>query len=584
MRSAAPASKVALPFLVASSRAASWAEVLQAYQRCGTHLQGVYTPSTEELRHGLAQMPGSWATALFYYSVVKPDGALERPDHQLVSQALQQFKRAGNVSAMKRLLAEDVNVHTQHGAQAALVMAAYTGMWEESLSLVAKHPRLKGTLSNRRMLVSVLCSAGQVDRGLQLLREGNGVEASPSMIRPVVKRLSYEGQHAAALRLAADSFAAGYSLNVSLFAGLLRSLRETGQAAAALETALDLNLFSTPRGEAQRQIYLFNGLVDCLYDCDPYAGEYTVAEVVQETLSRMNPRDMVFRAANRRKQFRLRTFADTQRRASRYALPLSSLYSKCISIPRWYSRQLSVLVDIAETNDATALVLDTNFLIQCVSKNLPLEHFFPSMERQLPHMAGRAGGVLVVVPFTTIQEANTLIWNQNNRLRHSVRVLLWSRVVSFVRQPSVYVLSLTTELPTMSMSILTSMAYTKANAAAGDGRPAQGPGGGQGHAPAPAAATAADRPVGEYHRNPDARVLNVCLALQHHFRGKAVAASHGSVVPEGTTLFAMLKYHVRRYLNTVKGSGSDRVVLCTMDRQLARAATEAGIDRYPQVQ
>ncbi|CCW60270.1 unnamed protein product [Phytomonas sp. EM1] len=508
-----------------------------------------------ELKYGFSQMPDSRATTLFYYSIVKCVYGDRKPDHTLATMAIKKFKRSGNLAAMKRVFEEDIEAHTAQSAQATLILACSTGMWERALSLMRAHPYLARNISNQHILINVLCSSGRLSEALEELRRFHPVmEVPPVLIRPIIGKLSADGNHRQALRLTALALAGGYPLDRSLFSSLLQSLRETGQWEAALETAQSLDLFSSTRLQAQRKFELFGKLVDCMYDADPY-GDYTVEEVVREMLSRMSPKDFALRTLVKQQQFRLKTQSEIGRQFSTFLPQLNDIFAKVLSIPRWYQRNLTVLVDEAESSNSVILVLDTNFVLQSVTKNLPLEHFYHNIRKQYPHLESEQRKLAIgVVPFKVVQEAYRVIWSPRTHLCHFIKLLLWSRVTSLLRQNNIHVLPLPLEFQTSSMSIITRMAYHKAFG---------------------------DESDTSSRYDPDRRILNVCLYLQYLFRSKKACRLCGSSIPEGTLLFSFLKYHVRRFDNTVKGSATDALILCTMDKKFSRAACEAGLDTFP---
>ncbi|CCW68461.1 unnamed protein product [Phytomonas sp. Hart1] len=299
---------------------------------------------------------------------------------------------------------------------------------------------------------------------------------------------------------------------------------------------------------------MFYNLVNCLHDADPYR-DYRVEEVVRDITSRMRPMDLALRVSGSPRQFRLKTQSEIAKPFNAFIPQLHAIFTKVLSIPRWHHRHLSFLVDAAESSERVLLVLDTNFLIQSITKDLPLEHFYPNLQKQHPHIGnGSRGLAMVVVPFTVLMETYRVILSPGNGLSYSVRVRLWSRMISLVRQDHVHVLSLPVEFNASAMSILTRMAYHKAF---GD-----------------------DGNLGS-RLNPDRHILNVCLYLQYLLRSKQACRLCGSSIPEGTLLFSFLKYHVRRFDNTVKGSATDGLILFTMDQKFSRAAYEAGVDCFP---
>lgn len=81
--------------------------------------------------------------------------------------------------------------------------------------------------------------------------------------------------------------------------------------------------------------------------------------------------------------------------------------------------------------------------------------------------------------------------------------------------------------------------------------------------------------------DPDLRILNVCVGVQHAIRVKTVTSRHGCNYAEGAHLFALLKYHVRRFRNEVKGNATPQLLLCTLDKKLSRAAELLGIASFP---
>lgn len=473
---------------------------------------------------------------------------MEKPDSALAFLAIKQFKETYHINGMKKVFEEDVNIHSKHGAVAALSLASQTGMWEKCLELVQSNVALRKSPAGRAALVNVLCSQRQWELALQSLSLQPRMELSPSLVRPIVRELGTLGKPEAAVQLLSASSASGFSMNSNLFATTIGILRLLKQWENALLMIQEMNLFSVPRSEAQRSASLYHHATGCLYDFDYYA-DYTVAEVVEEITSRMNPKEFYFRLLSPKKQFRLVTHSEAYAKFHHVIFPLQNVLFKIAGIPQFYTKPLSLLAEEAHQRRAVIHVYDTNFLLQYVSKNLSFHHFRPHIEQKLP-LTAQYSSCITVIPLTVVMEAHHLIWNHRSRLRHSVKLLMWSRLLALARHPDVRVLSLSCDYPASSLSMISRMAYAKLN-------------------------------ISDFERDPDLRILNVCLSLHHGLRAKRVAESQGTQPPDGVMLFAFLKYHVRRYANTVKGSACDQLVLCTLDSRLSRAAEEAGVCCFP---
>ncbi|KPA85045.1 hypothetical protein ABB37_01466 [Leptomonas pyrrhocoris] len=549
------ASQPLSPLLLAASRAQSWADVLRAYSQCRTYLHGSYQPTTAELQYGLAQMDNAWALSLFYHDIVKSAAPSATPDSSLVVTLLRRYKKLNFMKGLKRVIEEDVDSATLDGAKAKITLASYTGMWEVALATLLSQPKLKHNPPLRRSVLATLSVNNQWRLALQVLRMPPAMELRPAVVRPLVRCFGRLRQSDMALRLTAASLAAGYTFDAALLSALLVTLQDTNQWRAALEAAQSMQLFSATRAEGRKNCLLFNQLVNCLYDADLYS-DYTVDEVVQDVLSRSNPREGVVAGRGpKERQFRLRLHAEVFQHFQGVLLPLSQLYSKIIRIPRWYSRNIFNIATTAVKENNVVIVMDTNYLLQLVYKNLSSEHFYAYMKEQHPDTKAY-NFATIVIPFTVLQEAYTTIWEGKNRFSLPVKTLLWSRVVAIVEQPHVYALSLAGEFPSTSLSIFPKLAYSKMS----------------------------ENVAGSFQHDPDLRILNVCVSLQHYLREIKIIENLGGVVPlEGITLFALLKYHVRRYCNTVKGYCVDRLLLCTMDRRMSQAAEQLGIRVFPNI-
>ncbi|ESS65732.1 hypothetical protein TCDM_05813 [Trypanosoma cruzi Dm28c] len=542
---------VALPLLVASSGCASWADVLSSYRKTCELLRGVYQPTTEELYHGLSKMETSWSASLFYYGVIKGTCGYRQPPTRLVSAALERFKRSGNFYAIKRVMEEDVDTTTNEGARSMLVYASFTGMWENAMALYASSERMQNNLADTRILVNILAPNGRWDHALQLLYRRSPPPLSSMFVKPIVRSLGLAEEYDRMFRLVAASLAQGHKMDVSLFSALLRSLQREGRWRAALETAEELGIFSLSREIAPKHAAVYGGLCDCLYLANPYFN-FTLREIVDDITSRMRPRNNFTDATKKNeKKFRLITTNEMFRSYKRYVSPLSSIYVKLFSLNKAHHRPVSELADEALKHGDTLLVLDTNFLLQCTAKDLPLSHFYPPIRRQYPHLEGKPLEHLVI-PFTTVREIYQIIWSPSTQLKRAVRNLLWSRVATFLKQPSVTVLTFASEFPCISFSAISNLAYLRLN------EPAE-------------------------ESDPDLRILNTCLALQHTLRLRKAASLQGvSLISEGTMLFSFLKYHVRRHHRDVRGIATETLLLCTLDKRLSAAADELGIQTFPQ--
>ncbi|KAH9578954.1 PIN domain [Trypanosoma melophagium] len=541
----------ALPLFVASSGCASWVDVLNTYHKTCELLSGIYKPTTEELNKGLASMETSWGVSLFYYDIVKGICGCAKPHTRLVSTAVERFKRCGNFYAIKRIMEEDVDITTSEGARSALTYASFTGMWEHAMSIYNCNKRMQSNMADTRILVNLLSANGRWNEALQLIYRQSPPLLNPVLIKPVVRALGVAGEYKKMLQLVAASLAQGHEINESLFSALVRPLQKGSQWKAALDTAMDLGLFSSSRELNHNHISTLGGIVDCLYSVDPYS-KLTLREIVDDMSYRMYPRKIILRSSQKTdKSFRLVPTAELFRGYQRYLTPLSSIYSRILSLNNVHYRPVSVIADEALKRGDTLLILDTNFLLQCVAKNLPLSHFYPPMRKQYPHLENDSL-YHIIIPFTTVREIHKLIWNPSSQLKRAVRSLLWSRVTSFLKQPSVTVLALSSEFPCTSFSVISRLAYSRLNEPANES-------------------------------DPDLRILNTCLALQYTFRQRtATALQGGPQMAEGTVLFSFMKYHIRRHRRDVRGIASNKMLLCTLDKRLSAAADELGIQTFPQ--
>ncbi|ORC87486.1 uncharacterized protein TM35_000222850 [Trypanosoma theileri] len=540
-----------LPLFVASSGCASWVDVLSTYYKTCELLTGIYQPTTEELNKGLASMETSWGVSLFYYDIVKGICGCKQPHARLVGTAVERFKRCGNFYAIKRIMEEDVDITSSEGARSALTYASFTGMWEHALNIYKSNKRMQSNIADTRVLVNLLSVNGRWNEALQLIYRQSPPLLNSMLIKPIVRALGFAGEYERMLRLVAASLAQGHEMDESLFSALVKSLQKSGQWKAALDTAMDLGLFSFSRELNHHHMSTFNGIIDCLYSVDPY-GKLTLREIVDDMSCRMYPRKMLLRSSQKsEKSFRLIPTTELFRAYQRYLIPLSSTYSRILSLNNVHYRSVSEIADEAFKRGETLLILDTNFILQCTAKNLPLSHFYAPMRKQYPHLE-KDGLQRIVLPFTTIREIHKLIWNPGSQLKRAVRSLLWSRVMSFIKQPSVTVLALSSEFPCISFSIISRLAYSRLNEPANES-------------------------------DPDLRILNTCLALQYTFRQRtATSLQGGPQMADGTVLFSFMKYHIRRHRRDVRGVGSNQMLLCTLDKRLSAAADELGIQTFPQ--
>lgn len=215
-----------LPMLVASSGCASWVEVLSAYRTTCGLLCGVYHPTAEELRHGLARMETSWGVSLFYYGVIKDTCGYKQPPPCLVSTALDRFKRCGNFYGIRRIMEEDVDISTHSGRRSALVYSLFTGMWEYSLALYKSSDRMQKSISDTRILVNTLAVNGRWSEALRLLHPQSSTLLSCVFIKSIVRSLALAGEHEKMLRLVAASLAQGHRMDGKLFSVLIRPLQK----------------------------------------------------------------------------------------------------------------------------------------------------------------------------------------------------------------------------------------------------------------------------------------------------------------------------------------------------------------------
>eukprot|EP00796_Vickermania_ingenoplastis_P002014 gene2014-1205_t len=536
-----------LPFMTVASKANNWVEVLSCYKRMIDATKNIYSPTPAELIHGIKKMTTSWGVSLFYYTLAKRSFPV---DSSVAAAALHQYRYCGNYTGMKRVFEEDVEADSKLGARSSILLASYTGMWEKAFQLYLTHPQLSSQPAIRRSLIKALCLHHKWEISLQLLGAGKSLEADPSLVRPVVKALSIQERHRDAIKLVAASLAAGHRLEAELFSAVVVSLRSTGQWLQALQTAERLRLLSSEKPVNSFQFTLYNSIVDCLYQSDIYHS-HSVESVARDMIERLQPKNTKFEHSPSVRHFRLASYQDVLQQYYGLLQCLTSMYSKFIRIPVFRKGLHSIVEEIFKKH-SIGIVLDTNFLMQCVSKNLPLEHFLPSMVKHNADIK-EWSSVTVIVPFTTVQEIHHLIWDPHSRIRHAVKVLLWSRVTSMLQRPGVYALSFVSEYPCSSLSIVSKMAYNKSYTSS----------------------------LTDVSTNPDCRILNVCLQLQHLIRGKEIEKLQGVSPPDGILLFAFLKYHVRLYNNSVKGPATQKLILCTLDKSLIISVLLASLDSPP---
>lgn len=544
----------ALPFIVASGKAQNWVQALKCYSKCFTALKGIYSPTSLELIQGIRSMPTSWSLSLFYYSIVK-DSSTATIDSSVAAEALKRYQAFGNYHGMTKIFEEDIEKESKAGTYAAFVLASYAGMWKKALELYQRNPQLIQRNGVKKSLIKALCKQNLWETALGVLYEdGKRDSASPPLVRPLIKALSRQHQHDKALRLTAGLFAAGCPIDRDTFSSLVFSLRFTGKWLEALRTAEELRFLAVQATQPNSNFFVLNSLVECLYASNLYA-DYSVEGVVRDVTERLEPKAFGTFSTSQQMHFRLYTYEEAQSKYFTIMNSISLLYAKSIKIPFYAKRNLSFIVEEMYRNDSVGVVLDTNFVMQCVAKNLTFEHFIPLILKQHPELE-KFGFHTIVIPFTCIQELHHLIWDQNSRMRYSMRTFMWSRLLTLLRHRSVFCLSFSSEFPCSFLSILARMAYKKVDL----------------------------KTPTEFSSNPDTRILQVCLTLHHYIRCKDLNALQGYTPKEGIMLFSFLKYHVRRYINSAKGPTSKRLLLCTLDKSLSKAATEAGVLCFPSLQ
>lgn len=540
---------MSLPFLCATRKANSWVEVLDCYSRSYKAMKGIYVPNSLEVTYGIQRMTTSWSLSLFYYSIFKSMD--KRLNNAIATAALRQYRHLGNFAKMKKVFEEDININSNTGSYSIMLLASYTGMWEKALEIYQSNPTLRHKNGVKKNIVKSLCIYQKWETALESLRTGYTIDNSPNLIRPIIKSLSSQNLHNDALRLAASSFASGHSLDVELLSALIKPMNFTGQWGATLYYAHTMRLLSPHIKVQTFHFSLYNSIVDSLYQADIYY-PISVIQVVEDVSQRLKPTDHQLSSSKARNHFRLMAYNEVQKKYFAIVQSLNHIFFKLIKIPSWYHQSFLSIVESIYLQNSVGIVLDTNFVMQCISKNLPLEHFLPSIVKQHPDLSEFTSKV-VVVPFTTLQEMYHLIWDDHNHVRRSIKILLWSRLMVLLRRPDIVCLPFSSEFPCISLSMLSRMAYEKSNKSLST----------------------------SFSCNPDVRILNVCLTLQHYIRCKEVVNAQGSSPAEGIMLFSLLKYHVRRFNNTARGPATLRLLLCTLDKNLSEAATEAGILCFP---
>lgn len=538
-----------LPFICAARKAGNWAEVLHCYGRAYKLMQGIYSPNSLEITYGINQMTTSWSLSLFYYSVVKQTD--RRVNNTVAVAALQRYRYLGNHSKMRKVFEEDINVNSNAGAFSTLLLASYSGMWEKAFEIYQLNPKVRSKRGSKKSIVKCLCLNHKWETALEALRTGYTMDTEPTLIKPIIKSLTNQNLQNNAIRLAAASFATGHSLDIELLEALIKPMNYAGQWEAALRAAHQLRLLSPQITLNRFHCVLFNSIVDSLYRADMYYTK-SVIDVVEDILHRLEPKSTELESLRSHNHFRLMTYNEVQTHFFPLVQSLNQIYLKLIKIPSWYRHGFQNIVEIIYSCNSTAVVLDTNFVMQCISKDIPLEHFTASIVKQYPHLSGSALKP-IIIPFTTLQELYRLIWDAHNRVRRSVRILLWTRLMAFLRRPDIICIPFSTEFPCSSLSILSRMAYTKVNKSVST----------------------------DFNCNPDVRILNLCLTLQHYIRCKELFVTQGSSPAEGIMLFSLLKYHVRRFTNSAKGPATSKFLLCTLDKNLSEASSEAGVICFP---
>ena len=555
------------PFQLALRQATDWVSALRIL-RATTHvLRGIYTISPAELADAAdLGMHTSWSTAVFFAEFARKRELTQLADERylmntllrrslltnntvVATEVFLRYKAAGLVSPIDEMKhfrtffdwssalciasASPELLETHAGVREVLSAAMLGRQWELAMTLLSNHRFLRSDPSPVRKINSMLCRDQRWDLALQVLASSiaEGMH-NVNIFIPMMHSLTRQGHWKDALE---------YALRHGIMDQLRKRTRRTGTRGkddAQLTTQTTVEPTSLPKrmmGVSTRVSQATASLIFCLSQLDYYPTIDAVA-IPQILTSNRNayysqgyvrskiiPPSIVYR--------------DHAEIAKQVDVDFFETITAC---PHVLFGPVSTFTKAAE-GDAV-VVLDTNFILWCVTKRLTFENFREEIRLLYPPL--RSAPLLsIVCPFRALLESYHVIQRTSpSGISNGLKMLR-----NFISSNRVVVSSFATELSNNAFYIIQKL---------------------WGH---------------NDLYNPDRHILNLVLGFE--FEGFAKAKQLGrqdtSAMRVRDSLDLFLMYHAKRVTGNKGGFVDPLLVLCTFDKDMSLRADGFGIMTYP---
>lgn len=540
------------------------------------------TPSASDQVALLQAMPNTWVMALLHNKIIKGCFKLTKLSQASAVLLMREFRQSNLAWAALSVLENDLKSvvsdtrATMSNSTAKEVLATYATCardWASALALVTRQPNLQNSPSAVGLLMGAVGRYHSLQKALEVnvaLREARvqmiQMRAAPDwdltscILAANVRllRLSATLPGSAALSnaqaLVADCLATGEPLTVELFSPVAEMLIRRSHWQTALETLVDrFNVLDD--GLHRHKVGVTQVVLNALQCIDPY---YDIArEEFMESMSQLafaRHRDKVQGAGSKG---HLMFPSAVHQKYMHYTVPVSKALAIGHPTVRFVHLRFDSLVNKLLSANKVIVVVDTNVLIHCATRNITLRHFLSGVRHTHPHLRDVPDDDFAfVVPNIVFREIRRNIFDRY--ARKVLKDIVWKRLVAILEGADV--LAYASEFPSLAFSLLSKVVMQEVKVSRMSHRA---------------------QPHGK--KNPDEIIMNLTLWIQFLSRWHVAhrRCQQHNKVSVGAHFAGFTRFHARRFLGVTATPGSDSVLLMTFDRDFSYRADALGVDTFP---
>ncbi len=550
MLRASPLVSTELPYCIALRHATRWVDALRVLHSTKRLLRDLHDPLPSELTFAVPLMTNSWALVLFFAEFVRPRPlALKSDESRLLNSLLIQCSKTNSHGLMSAVF--------NHYASAGIVTPTQqfhfllrSQNWAGAMELVSRAPKMMNDRGVVEGLFRAAASSSQWEVAASLFVSHRHLRQRVSRISNLNRCLCIQERWDLAMHVFAGAIASGSRSNIlDVFHPLIRSLTRRGLWKEALCFALDHGAAeklrsSAPAKEGAADTALMHvpqftsSIIFCLSAIDYYPSWHS------QTMQLLT----ISRSTEIRRASKLRSVSSIFREFSQITKRIDQ--AVVAAVPG-YKRMLHgpISTFLPQIPDDAIVIIDTSFLIWCLTHGLSIESFRDEIRRTHPHL-DKAALKSLVCPFRVFLESVSLVdrgsFSKGVSPKKAKKRL---RDFLFLRKDFT-VVSFSTEFSCGAFFLLQKMIG-----------------------------------VSDCF-NPDRHILN--LALNFQFEGFRRRCSESRQESQPRHMFAdldeFLFYHVNRVAGNRDGHVDPKLLLLTFDKELAMNADRLGILTYPNYQ